>query len=137
MCNSYSFEFQKNSYFLRRFEVSRAGCPGKPVAARGLVNGRGPRRQAWEGWSEAEGLQDNPPANLKQHKERGRPLSHIDFLVILFFIQCIYSYELSIPVMLKTPFYGPVGTLIALLQESNSTNESKIDSYLCVVGPVR
>ena len=30
-----------------------------------------------------------------------------------FFIQCIYSYELSIPVMLKTPFYGPVGTLIA------------------------
>ena len=34
----------------------RAGCTGKPVAARGLVSGRGPRRQAWEGWSEAEGL---------------------------------------------------------------------------------
>ena len=28
-------------------------------------------------------------------------------------VYCIYSYELSIPVMLKTPFYGPVGTLIA------------------------
>ena len=39
---------------------SREGWPGKPVAARGLVNGRGPRRQAWEGWSEAEGL----PATL-------------------------------------------------------------------------
>ena len=44
-------------------EVSRAGCPGKPVAARGLVNGRGPRRQAWEGWSEAEGLRGTMPAN--------------------------------------------------------------------------
>ena len=63
MCNSYSFEFQKNSYFLRRFEVSRVGCPGKPVAARGLVNGRDPRRQAWEGWSGAEGLQGTLPAN--------------------------------------------------------------------------
>ena len=26
-----------------------AGRHGKPVAARGLVNGRGPRRKAWEG----------------------------------------------------------------------------------------
>ena len=34
----------------------RASCTGKPVAARGLVSGRGPRRTAWEGWSEAEGL---------------------------------------------------------------------------------
>ena len=35
---------------------SWAGCTGEPVAARGLVSGRGPRRMAWEGWSEAEGL---------------------------------------------------------------------------------
>ena len=49
--------------FLRRFEVSRTGCPGKPVAARGLVNGRGPRRQAWGGWSEAEGLRGTLQAN--------------------------------------------------------------------------
>ncbi|MBR5398157.1 MAG: hypothetical protein IK145_09950 [Bacteroidales bacterium] len=34
-----------------------AGSPAEPVAARGHVNGRGPRHQAWEGWSAAEGLQ--------------------------------------------------------------------------------
>ena len=34
----------------------RASCTGEPVAARGPVSGRDPRRQAWEGWSEAEGL---------------------------------------------------------------------------------
>ena len=44
-------------------EVSRAGCPCKPVAARGLVNGRGPRRKAWEGRSEAKGLLGTLPAN--------------------------------------------------------------------------
>ena len=48
-----------------------AGWPGKPVAARGLVNGRGPRRQAWEGWSEAEGLPANLPAD--DHKQTKRP----------------------------------------------------------------
>ena len=41
---------------------SRAGWSGKPVAARDLVNGRGPRRQAWEGRSEAEGLPGTLPA---------------------------------------------------------------------------
>ena len=46
-----------------------AGWPGKPVAARGIVNGRGPRRQAWEGWSEAEGLPANLPAD--DHKQKG------------------------------------------------------------------
>ena len=66
MCNSYSIEFKKNSYFCTIIEVSRAGCPGKSVAARGLVNGRGPRRQAWEGWSEAEGLRGTLPANNKK-----------------------------------------------------------------------
>ena len=43
--------------------MRRAGCPGKPVAARGHVNGRGLRRKAWEGWSEAEGLPDTLHAN--------------------------------------------------------------------------
>ena len=39
--------------------------------------------------------------------------------------------------MLKTPFYGPVGTLIAQFHKKRNTYESKNDSYLCVVGPVR
>ena len=39
------------------------------MAARGLVNGRGPRRKAWEGWSEAEGLTANLPADV--HKQKG------------------------------------------------------------------
>ena len=54
---------------LLRDKKRRAGWPGKPVAARGLVNGRGPRRQAWEGWSEAEGLPANLPAD--DHKQKG------------------------------------------------------------------
>ena len=39
------------------------GCPGqKPVATRGLINGRGPlaRKGQWEGWSEAEVSQVGP-----------------------------------------------------------------------------
>ena len=56
---------------LLRDKKRRAGWPGKPVAARGLVNGRGPRRQAWEGWSEAEGLPANLPAD--DHKQTKRP----------------------------------------------------------------
>ena len=54
---------------LLRDKERRAGWPGKPVAARGLVNGRGPRRQAWEGWSEAVGLPANLPAD--DHKQKG------------------------------------------------------------------
>ena len=47
----------------------RAGCTGEPVAARGLVSGRGPRRTAWEGWSEAEGLPcKRPGAGLPRCK---------------------------------------------------------------------
>ena len=42
--NSYSFDNQKNSYFiLGRTAVVREGNIRKTMAARGLVNGRGPR----------------------------------------------------------------------------------------------
>ena len=42
--NSYSFEYQKNSYFiLGCAAVVREGHIRKTMAARGLVNGRGPR----------------------------------------------------------------------------------------------
>ena len=34
---------------LQFFQVWKAAKPGKTVAAHGLVNGRGPRRKAWEG----------------------------------------------------------------------------------------
>ena len=48
----------------------RAGCTGEPVAARGLVSGRGPRRQAWEGWSEAEGLPCKRPGGSPSRVHR-------------------------------------------------------------------
>ena len=42
--NSYSFEYQKNSYFiLGCTAVVQEGNIRKTMAARGLVNGRGPR----------------------------------------------------------------------------------------------
>ena len=42
--NSYSFEYQKNSYFiLGCAAVVQEGNIRKTMAARGLVNGRGPR----------------------------------------------------------------------------------------------
>ena len=42
--NSYSFDYQKNSYFILRYAVVvQEGNIRKTMAARGLVNGRGPR----------------------------------------------------------------------------------------------
>ena len=42
--NSYSFDYQKNSYFILRYTVVvQEGNIRKTMAARGLVNGRGPR----------------------------------------------------------------------------------------------
>ena len=42
--NSYSFDYQKNSYFILGYAVVvREGNIRKTMAARGLVNGRGPR----------------------------------------------------------------------------------------------
>ena len=42
--NSYSFDYQKNSYFISGYAVVvREGNIRKTMAARGLVNGRGPR----------------------------------------------------------------------------------------------
>ena len=42
--NSYSFEYQKNSYFiLGCAAIVQEGNIRKTMAARGLVNGRGPR----------------------------------------------------------------------------------------------
>ena len=42
--NSYSFDYQKNSYFYFRYiAVVQEGNIRKTMAARGLVNGRGPR----------------------------------------------------------------------------------------------
>ena len=35
--------------FLCLADPLAGSAAGKPVAARGLVNGRGPRRKAWEG----------------------------------------------------------------------------------------
>ena len=42
--NSYSFDYQKNSYFILGYDVRvQEGNIRKTMAARGLVNGRGPR----------------------------------------------------------------------------------------------
>ena len=42
--NSYSFDCQKNSYFILGYDVRvQEGNIRKTMAARGLVNGRGPR----------------------------------------------------------------------------------------------
>ena len=56
--------------------IPRADGPGKPVAARGLVSGRGPRRQAWEGWSVAEGLPGiRPGGTPPRWKPRRKPVA--------------------------------------------------------------
>ena len=42
--NSYSFDYQKNSYFILEYVAGvQEGNIRKTMAARGLVNGRGPR----------------------------------------------------------------------------------------------
>ena len=42
--NSYSFDYQKNSYFILGYDAGvQEGNIRKTMAARGLVNGRGPR----------------------------------------------------------------------------------------------
>lgn len=48
--NSYSFNYQKNSYFILGYDVGvQEGNIRKTMAARGLVNGPAP--QEWEGFS--------------------------------------------------------------------------------------